>query len=152
MTLPQCGARKVRRIIESRRRKHQSQVIITPRAKEEMKRRLIFRTDGLAALNVIILTDCWQVVHYQRCTVDEVKPHIDRKCSWGWNRLRGVRSKEEKKILGCDLLFVWKPILQSWFSQFNAMVSEWREIYWPRKWRRTQLQCLRASWKKGLVV
>lgn len=96
-TWPQCGARKVRRIIESRRTKHQSQVIITPRAKEEMKRRLIFRTDGLAALNVIILTDCWQVVHYQRCTVDEVKPRTDRKCSRGWNMLRGVRSKEKKK-------------------------------------------------------
>lgn len=54
----QRGARKVWRIIESRWRKHQSQVIITPRAKEEMKRRLIFRTEGLAAVNVIILTDC----------------------------------------------------------------------------------------------
>lgn len=33
------------------------------------------------AVDVIILTDCWQVVYYQRCTADEVKRHSDRKCS-----------------------------------------------------------------------
>lgn len=66
-------------------------------AKEEMKRGLIFGTDSAgraAALNVIILTDCWQVVRYPRCTEDEAKPRTDRKCSWGgWRMLGGVTSK-----------------------------------------------------------
>ena len=133
-----------------------------------MKRGLIFGTDSTgwaAALNVIILTDCWQVVHYPRCTEDKVKSHTDRKCNWeagghweGWH-------EKKKNTLGCDCCSRRSSLLCCDATLFNSAVSDWRTRFTDLKnegeyaktfdsqWTRQSLwSALSYSWRDASKV
>lgn len=110
-----------------------------------MKRGLIFGTDSpgrAAALNVIRPTDCWQIVHYQRCTVDGVKPHTDRKgkCA-SWKVLGGVRSKEKLNWIVICCLHLRRLLC----FDVCSLIGMTRKTYWPGKLRRIHSQHLRVS-------
>lgn len=120
-----------------------------------MKRGLIFGTDSAgraAALNVITLTDCWQVVHYPRCIEDEAQPRTDRKCNCGGRRMLGGADIKRKTKLGCDCCL--RPsrffccdvpilILWSWID-VQGLLTWW--IHWLQSLR----SVLMCSWRDAI--
>lgn len=105
------------RIIERRRRKHQSRVTITGEPKR--KWREASSLERAAPLNVITLTDCWQVGHYPGCTEGEA----DRTGEWQAGGHWGGQDTRSQTKLGRDCCLRLRRFLCC--EHFNCVVWDW---------------------------